>query len=77
MRACSPSWKTGEPRKAPCEKAAANAGKGTVKGLPLGRARLLAPVRWPSAIYCAGANYADHAAEMARHMNRPLEPGPP
>jgi len=36
----------------------------------------LAPVRWPSAIYCAGANYADHAAEMARRMNRPPEPDP-
>ena len=35
-----------------------------------------APVLWPSAIYCAGANYADHAAEMARRMNRPLEPDP-
>jgi 2-keto-4-pentenoate hydratase/2-oxohepta-3-ene-1,7-dioic acid hydratase in catechol pathway len=58
------------------KKAAANAGKGSVKGLPLGRAKLLAPVRWPSAIYCAGANYADHAAEMARRMNRPLEPDP-
>jgi len=57
-------------------KAAAKAGKGRVKGLPLGRTKLLAPVRWPSAIYCAGANYADHAAEMARHMNRPPEPDP-
>jgi 2-keto-4-pentenoate hydratase/2-oxohepta-3-ene-1,7-dioic acid hydratase in catechol pathway len=57
-------------------KAAAKAGKGRVKGLPLGRTKLLAPVRWPSAIYCAGANYADHAAEMARRMNRPPEPDP-
>ncbi|HZA02247.1 MAG TPA: fumarylacetoacetate hydrolase family protein, partial [Hyphomicrobiaceae bacterium] len=46
------------------------------KGQPLKRVKLLAPVRWPSAIYCAGANYADHAAEMARRMNRPLEPDP-
>jgi 2-keto-4-pentenoate hydratase/2-oxohepta-3-ene-1,7-dioic acid hydratase in catechol pathway len=57
-------------------KAAAAAGKSRVKALPLSRAKLLAPVRWPSAIYCAGANYADHAAEMARRMNRPLEPDP-
>jgi hypothetical protein len=28
-------------------KAAANAGKSRHKGLPLGRTRLLAPVRWP------------------------------
>ncbi len=58
------------------KKVAANAGKSRLKGLPLGRTKLLAPVRWPSAIYCAGANYADHAAEMARRMNRPLEPDP-
>ena len=38
--------------------------------------RLLAPVRWPSAIYCAGANYADHAAEMGRLQGRPPEPDP-
>jgi len=58
------------------KKAAANAGKSRIKALPLGKAKLLAPVRWPSAIYCAGANYADHAAEMARRMNRPIEPDP-
>ena len=51
-------------------------GKSRVKPLPLARTKLLAPVRWPSAIYCAGANYADHAAEMARRMNRPMEPDP-
>ena len=45
-------------------------------GEKLAGVRLLAPVRWPSAIYCAGANYADHAAEMARKMNRPPEPDP-
>jgi 2-keto-4-pentenoate hydratase/2-oxohepta-3-ene-1,7-dioic acid hydratase in catechol pathway len=58
------------------KKAAASAGKSRVKPLPLARTKLLAPVRWPSAMYCAGANYADHAAEMARRMNRPLEPDP-
>src|SRR5215470_9074714 len=57
-------------------KAAAAAGKSRTKALPLGRTKLLAPVRWPSSIYCAGANYADHAAEMARRMNRPPEPDP-
>src|SRR5579862_5461907 len=34
-------------------------------GMPLAGTRLLAPILWPSAIYCAGANYSDHAAEMA------------
>ena len=58
------------------KKAAAAAGKSRVKPLSLARTKLLAPVRWPSAIYCAGANYADHAAEMARRMNRPMEPDP-
>jgi 2-keto-4-pentenoate hydratase/2-oxohepta-3-ene-1,7-dioic acid hydratase in catechol pathway len=45
-------------------------------GRPLAGTRLLAPIRWPSAIYCAGANYADHAAEMARAQNRPPPPDP-
>jgi 2-keto-4-pentenoate hydratase/2-oxohepta-3-ene-1,7-dioic acid hydratase in catechol pathway len=56
-------------------KAVAGAGKSKT-GRPLNRVRLRAPVLWPSAIYCAGANYADHAAEMARRMNRPLDPDP-
>ena len=46
------------------------------KGRALADTRLLAPIRWPSAIYCAGANYADHAAEMARAQNRPPPPDP-
>jgi len=43
-------------------------------GRALAGAKLLAPILWPSAIYCAGANYSDHAAEMARASGR--EPGP-
>src|SRR5258707_1118960 len=58
------------------KKAAAGAGKSRVKSQPLGRTKLLAPIRWPSAIYCAGANYADHVAEMNRANNRPDEPDP-
>ena len=49
-------------------------GKGRVKGMPLKRARLLAPVLYPGNIYCAGANYTDHMAEMARAQGK--EPGP-
>jgi 2-keto-4-pentenoate hydratase/2-oxohepta-3-ene-1,7-dioic acid hydratase in catechol pathway len=45
-------------------------------GRPLAGTRLLAPIQWPSAIYCAGANYADHAAEMARAIGREPEPDP-
>jgi 2-keto-4-pentenoate hydratase/2-oxohepta-3-ene-1,7-dioic acid hydratase in catechol pathway len=58
------------------QKAVAGAGKSRLKSQPLARAKLLAPVRWPSAIYCAGANYADHVAEMNRVNNRPNEPDP-
>jgi 2-keto-4-pentenoate hydratase/2-oxohepta-3-ene-1,7-dioic acid hydratase in catechol pathway len=45
-------------------------------GRPLKGAKLMAPVRWPSAIYCAGANYADHAAEMAARQGKEPEPDP-
>jgi 2-keto-4-pentenoate hydratase/2-oxohepta-3-ene-1,7-dioic acid hydratase in catechol pathway len=45
-------------------------------GQPLAKVQLLAPILWPSAIYCAGANYADHAAEMARASGRAPEPDP-
>jgi 2-keto-4-pentenoate hydratase/2-oxohepta-3-ene-1,7-dioic acid hydratase in catechol pathway len=45
-------------------------------GQPLAASKLLAPILWPSAIYCAGANYADHAAEMARASGRAPEPDP-
>jgi 2-keto-4-pentenoate hydratase/2-oxohepta-3-ene-1,7-dioic acid hydratase in catechol pathway len=61
-------WKSAQ---ATLKKAAAGAAKSRVKSQPLGKTRLLAPVRWPTAIYCAGANYGDHAAEMARRTNRP------
>src|SRR5690242_19940264 len=60
-------------------KAAANVGAkrgGKAKSRPLARTKLLAPVRFPSAIYCAGSNYADHANEMAARENRPPPPDP-
>ncbi len=44
------------------------------KGLPLKRAKLLAPILYPGNIYCAGANYTDHVAEMERAQGR--APGP-
>ena len=45
-------------------------------GAPLGEAQLLAPVLEPGAIFCAGANYADHALEMAvkNGMAAPVDP---
>ena len=48
--------------------------RGLSNGWPVKDAQLRAPVLWPSAIYCAGANYRDHAAEMARVLNRPHDP---
>ena len=50
--------------------------RGSRGGRPLKATRLLAPVLWPSAIYCAGANYADHVAEMNKAHGRPAEPDP-
>lgn len=47
----------------------ARAAEGT--GVPLSQVRLLAPILNPGAIYCAGANYADHAAEMAAKEGLP------
>ena len=52
----------------------AASGKSKAKGVPLSRAKLLAPVLYPGNIYCAGANYTDHMAEMARAQGK--EPGP-
>ena len=43
-----------------------SAARKTNGGLPLEKTKLLAPVLYPSAIYCAGANYVDHMQEMAR-----------
>jgi 2-keto-4-pentenoate hydratase/2-oxohepta-3-ene-1,7-dioic acid hydratase in catechol pathway len=63
-------WDAAEPL---LEAAAAQAVDG---GTPLERVRLLAPVLYPSAIYCAGANYADHVAEMNRAQGRGPEPDP-
>src|ERR1700676_2258270 len=43
-------------------------------GSPLAKVRLLAPVLYPPTLFCAGANYSDHMAEMARVLNLVLEP---
>jgi 2-keto-4-pentenoate hydratase/2-oxohepta-3-ene-1,7-dioic acid hydratase in catechol pathway len=61
-------WKRAE---GALQKAAAGAAKSRAKRLPLAKTKLLAPVRYPSAIYCAGANYADHAAAMAAREGNP------
>jgi 2-keto-4-pentenoate hydratase/2-oxohepta-3-ene-1,7-dioic acid hydratase in catechol pathway len=56
--------------------AAAKAAKSKAKALPLSKAKILAPILYPPAIYCAGANYQDHANEMAARENRPPPPDP-
>ncbi len=53
------------------KKAAAGAAKSRGKRLPLKKTKLLAPVQYPGTIYCAGANYADHAAAMAAREGNP------
>ncbi len=47
-----------------------------LRGQPLSKVKLLAPIPRPGAIYCAGSNYADHAAEMARASGRAAPPDP-
>ena len=37
-----------------------------LRGQPLSKVKLLSPLPLPGAVYCAGSNYGDHAAEMAR-----------
>lgn len=56
--------------------AAEKAARTKKKDLPLAKAKLLAPVIYPPAIYCAGANYTDHVKEMNRAHGRPDEPDP-
>jgi 2-keto-4-pentenoate hydratase/2-oxohepta-3-ene-1,7-dioic acid hydratase in catechol pathway len=46
------------------------------KETPLAQVKLLAPLLYPGAIYCAGANYSDHAAEMNARTGRPPDPDP-
>jgi 2-keto-4-pentenoate hydratase/2-oxohepta-3-ene-1,7-dioic acid hydratase in catechol pathway len=49
---------------------------GTAKGSPLSQTHLRTPLMFPGALYCAGANYRDHAIEMATKLKRPLDPDP-
>jgi len=43
---------------------------------PLAQVKLLAPLPRPPVIYCAGANYKDHAEEMWKAAGKPPEPDP-
>jgi 2-keto-4-pentenoate hydratase/2-oxohepta-3-ene-1,7-dioic acid hydratase in catechol pathway len=64
-------WRASEPL---LRQAAADAGK--QQGKPLAGLRLLAPVLYPPAVYCAGANYADHVAAMEKKLGLPPGPDP-
>ena len=46
------------------------------KSMSLSQTHLRAPLLGAGAIYCAGANYRDHAIEMATKLKRPLDPDP-
>jgi 2-keto-4-pentenoate hydratase/2-oxohepta-3-ene-1,7-dioic acid hydratase in catechol pathway len=47
-----------------------------VNAIPVREVRFLAPILYPGTIFCAGANYRDHVAEMSKAMNLPAEPDP-
>ena len=66
-------WKTAE---GALKRAAAGAAKSRAKRQPLAKTKLLAPLPAPLTIFCAGANYADHAAAMARKAGQPEPPDP-
>ena len=61
-------WKSAEGL---LRKATAGAAKSRAKRQPLKKTKLLAPVPHPPTIFCAGANYADHAAAMAAREGNP------
>ena len=48
----------------------------TLRGQKLEDLDFLPPVLYPNGIYCAGANYTDHLAEMCKAFNLPAEPDP-
>jgi 2-keto-4-pentenoate hydratase/2-oxohepta-3-ene-1,7-dioic acid hydratase in catechol pathway len=64
-------WET-----APARLAAALAAGPKTATMPLAQTKLLAPLLYPGGIYCAGANYQDHAAEMNARQGRPPDPDP-
>jgi 2-keto-4-pentenoate hydratase/2-oxohepta-3-ene-1,7-dioic acid hydratase in catechol pathway len=72
------AWTETHPKIAKSVEGGANA------GMPLSGVKLLAPVLYPGALFCAGANYWDHLNEMAEiakrttgrdvHVTKPAEP---
>lgn len=69
------AWRTWHPRLLSDARALRRM-PGTIPARPLESVTLLAPVLYPGAIFCAGANYRDHVDEMTRALNLPQEPDP-
>jgi 2-keto-4-pentenoate hydratase/2-oxohepta-3-ene-1,7-dioic acid hydratase in catechol pathway len=69
------AWPTNHPR---LQQAARDrrSGATAIATLPVADVRLLAPVLYPGTVFCAGANYRDHVAEMSKALNLPAEPDP-
>ena len=53
---------------------ATNGGNGA--GIPVTSVRLLSPILHPGAVFCAGANFFDHCANMAKAHNLPPPENP-
>jgi 2-keto-4-pentenoate hydratase/2-oxohepta-3-ene-1,7-dioic acid hydratase in catechol pathway len=70
MLALMSDWQANLPR------LEAVADKSNEFGIPLASVKLLAPITNPGAIFCTGANYSDHAAEMATRNGQPAPPDP-
>ena len=62
-------WDSAEDRLIHAAGSRSRSGQAPVEG-----AELLAPIPAPGSIYCAGANYADHAAEMAKANGSQIRP---
>lgn len=73
MLAVLEDWPKGRAR---LEAAARKAAEQPDSGQPLTLVRLAAPILYPSAIYCAGANYRDHSTEMNTASGREEGPDP-
>ena len=68
-------WKETHPRLKQAAVGVRN-GDSSLQTLALSSTELLAPVLYPGTIFCAGANYKDHVAEMSKALNLPAEADP-
>ena len=71
MRTLLTDWPAAQAR---IQSALERATAGTLSGEPLSAQKLLAPLPLPGTVFCAGANYSDHVAEMAKVAS--IEPDP-